>query len=229
VDPVPDQLLLRKSGSAGNRTRDLWICSRELWPLDHRGGQWDQYQTKIAESFPVPFCPSCMKDGQLSGTPLCKNITAQFVSLQDISKRYWSTAPVLSSWEACERSFPNSHWAETMASNECWGIEWWSVHRPHDTPLTPPRSFRSPRTVCLVQHPFPRPFLLCTYFLLYWLTPRDRITNTDTRCTERSEMEHPVSVLRDHTNPWVYKTPQHTSKMSQRFKCWAAIKFNCSH
>jgi len=27
VDPVPDPLLLRKSGSAGNRTRDLCICS----------------------------------------------------------------------------------------------------------------------------------------------------------------------------------------------------------
>jgi hypothetical protein len=38
VDPVPDQLLLRKSGSSRNRTRDLWICSQELWPLDHRGG-----------------------------------------------------------------------------------------------------------------------------------------------------------------------------------------------
>jgi hypothetical protein len=39
VDPVPDPLLLRKSGRAGNRTRDLWICSQELWPLDHRGGR----------------------------------------------------------------------------------------------------------------------------------------------------------------------------------------------
>jgi hypothetical protein len=38
VDPVPDALLLRKSGSAGNRTRDHWICSQELWPLDHRVG-----------------------------------------------------------------------------------------------------------------------------------------------------------------------------------------------
>jgi hypothetical protein len=37
VDPVPDPLLLRKSGSAGNRTRNFWICSQELWPLDHRG------------------------------------------------------------------------------------------------------------------------------------------------------------------------------------------------
>jgi hypothetical protein len=38
VDPVPDPLLLRKSGSAGNRTWDLWICIQELWPPDHRGG-----------------------------------------------------------------------------------------------------------------------------------------------------------------------------------------------
>jgi hypothetical protein len=39
VDPVSDALLLRKSGSAGIRTQDLWICSQELWPLDHRGRQ----------------------------------------------------------------------------------------------------------------------------------------------------------------------------------------------
>jgi hypothetical protein len=30
VDPVPDPLLLRKSGRAGNRTLDLWIGSQEL-------------------------------------------------------------------------------------------------------------------------------------------------------------------------------------------------------
>jgi hypothetical protein len=30
VDPVPDPLLLRKSGSAGNRTQDLWVSSQEL-------------------------------------------------------------------------------------------------------------------------------------------------------------------------------------------------------
>jgi hypothetical protein len=38
VDPVPDPLLLRKCGSAGNRTRDLWVSSQELWLLDQRGG-----------------------------------------------------------------------------------------------------------------------------------------------------------------------------------------------
>jgi hypothetical protein len=41
VDTVPDPLLLRKSGRAGNRTRDLWICNQKLWPLDHRGGRLD--------------------------------------------------------------------------------------------------------------------------------------------------------------------------------------------
>jgi hypothetical protein len=39
VYPVPDPLPLRKCGSAGNRTRDLCICSQKLWPLDHRSGQ----------------------------------------------------------------------------------------------------------------------------------------------------------------------------------------------
>jgi hypothetical protein len=38
IYPTPDQLLLRKSAGAGNQIQDLWICSQELWPLDHRGG-----------------------------------------------------------------------------------------------------------------------------------------------------------------------------------------------
>jgi len=37
-NPVPDPLLLRKSGSAWDRTRDLCICSQKLWPIDNRGG-----------------------------------------------------------------------------------------------------------------------------------------------------------------------------------------------
>jgi hypothetical protein len=43
VGPVPDPLLLRKSGSVWTRTRDLWICRQELRPLDHRGGR-NEYQ-----------------------------------------------------------------------------------------------------------------------------------------------------------------------------------------
>jgi hypothetical protein len=37
LDPVPDPALLRKSIRAGNRTRNLWLCSQELLSLDHRG------------------------------------------------------------------------------------------------------------------------------------------------------------------------------------------------
>jgi hypothetical protein len=36
VYPIPDPLFLIKSGSTRNQTRDLWICSQELWPLDHK-------------------------------------------------------------------------------------------------------------------------------------------------------------------------------------------------
>jgi hypothetical protein len=36
MDPVPDWLLLGKSGRAGNRTRDHWICSQALWRLNYR-------------------------------------------------------------------------------------------------------------------------------------------------------------------------------------------------
>jgi hypothetical protein len=46
VNPVPGPLLLRKSGSAGNWTRDLWTYSQEHWPLDHSGGHYKIYFNK---------------------------------------------------------------------------------------------------------------------------------------------------------------------------------------
>ena len=51
VDPVPDPLLLRKSGSAGNRTRDLCICSQKLWTLDHRGGRTWTFTFNFSTNF----------------------------------------------------------------------------------------------------------------------------------------------------------------------------------
>jgi hypothetical protein len=50
LDPVPDPLLLRKSGSAGNRIQDPWVCSQELW-LDHRGGPRRNLASTIIYSF----------------------------------------------------------------------------------------------------------------------------------------------------------------------------------
>jgi hypothetical protein len=45
VYPVPDPLLLRKSGSAGNRTRASGSVARNSWLLDHRSGDcgWKDY------------------------------------------------------------------------------------------------------------------------------------------------------------------------------------------
>jgi hypothetical protein len=37
VHPVPDPLHLRRTSSSEIRTRDLWTCIQELWPLDHGG------------------------------------------------------------------------------------------------------------------------------------------------------------------------------------------------
>jgi hypothetical protein len=54
VELVPDPLLLRKSGSAGNRTRDLYICSQELWSLDHRGGQSPLNSPKLSSQITSP-------------------------------------------------------------------------------------------------------------------------------------------------------------------------------
>jgi hypothetical protein len=38
VDSASDPVALRKFGSAGNRTWNLGICSKELWALYHRNG-----------------------------------------------------------------------------------------------------------------------------------------------------------------------------------------------
>jgi hypothetical protein len=46
VDPVPDPLLFLLVVH-GNRTRDPWICSQELWPLDHRGGHFQHSKKNV--------------------------------------------------------------------------------------------------------------------------------------------------------------------------------------
>jgi hypothetical protein len=51
VDPVPDPLLLRKSGSAGNRIRDFWICRQEVWPLYHRPFIVNCFAINLASKF----------------------------------------------------------------------------------------------------------------------------------------------------------------------------------
>jgi hypothetical protein len=82
VDPVPDPLLLRKSGSAGDRTRDLCICSQKLWPLDHRGGRvhwqgslnlylitfWSYAHFVLLKSFHTPLLSSQSTASEILGS-----------------------------------------------------------------------------------------------------------------------------------------------------------------
>jgi hypothetical protein len=65
VDPVPDQLLLRKSGSTRNRTQNSWICSQGLWPLGHRGG-WN-----LITSLWYIFCQICNSNFNIKTTRSC--------------------------------------------------------------------------------------------------------------------------------------------------------------
>jgi hypothetical protein len=52
MDPVPDPLFRRKFDDVGNRTRDLWVSSQELWPLDYRAA------TRWFSEF-IPDYPRC--------------------------------------------------------------------------------------------------------------------------------------------------------------------------
>jgi hypothetical protein len=58
MDPVPNPPLLRKSGSSGNRTMDLWISSQEILRLDHRCGHTSHlYMEYIKEHESFQFFP----------------------------------------------------------------------------------------------------------------------------------------------------------------------------
>jgi hypothetical protein len=71
VDPVPDPPLLRKSGSAGNWTQDLWICSQKLWPLHHRGGLFNTKHFSNTVTAGINFsCPKGLKRDGIRDPPL---------------------------------------------------------------------------------------------------------------------------------------------------------------
>jgi hypothetical protein len=49
----------QKSGSAGNRTRGLWVYSQEIRPLDHRGGQCNGIQPTLFRNPDVTSLQLC--------------------------------------------------------------------------------------------------------------------------------------------------------------------------
>jgi hypothetical protein len=50
VDPVPDPILLRKSGKAGSRTRDLWNCSQKSHGYKYIGLHLGEFGTNLVFS-----------------------------------------------------------------------------------------------------------------------------------------------------------------------------------
>jgi hypothetical protein len=87
VDPVPDPLLLRKSGSAENRTRDLWICSQKLWPLDHRGGRLNNW--RLVEIWKLT--------GHVSGMQILKCLPGSAIKGRNVNNLYTSIDPCVRS------------------------------------------------------------------------------------------------------------------------------------
>jgi hypothetical protein len=77
-EPVPHPLLLRKSGGAGNRTKDLWVCSQELSQLDHRGGR---YQAILSVIFKHHYLLLTCRQARIINIPDSKtNWTSPVVS-----------------------------------------------------------------------------------------------------------------------------------------------------
>jgi hypothetical protein len=93
VDPVPGPLLLRKSGSAVNRTRDLWICSQELWPLDHRGGPLIIF-TKVTKLRIL-----------IKIRPICLSVSIIFHDCNVRTKKYVFLKNIFNLWSSWRRNF----------------------------------------------------------------------------------------------------------------------------
>jgi hypothetical protein len=100
VDPVPDPLLLRKSGSAGNRTQNLWICSQKLWPLDYRGGP-----ILLGVWFQFPDTPVYISKGR-SLLDILKFICVYFFAVFSSTSK-WAISFNLSTTEMLVKAFNN--------------------------------------------------------------------------------------------------------------------------
>jgi hypothetical protein len=92
VDPVPDPLLFC---STRNRTRDLQICGKELWPLDHRGGLPQNATTRKLESTWIPN--SISTSISILSSSLCID-SPNCVLLQVSGPKFWAYLPFSHTW-----------------------------------------------------------------------------------------------------------------------------------
>jgi hypothetical protein len=128
VDPVPNPLLLRKSGRARTRTRDLWICSQELWPLDHRGGSCVIYT--ISHKWNIVRFPQSWVTHQMKWRRRRLSLAATLVLVVHIKERSDSQAGyvMLRSKEVCLKK----SW---VVLEELYGV-WYIPLMPHGASST---------------------------------------------------------------------------------------------
>jgi hypothetical protein len=86
VDPVPDPLLLRKSGSVGNRTREPSVSRQAGRPLYHRGGCY------IYKPFIPQEDDACAGD-EPTGESVCTEAQCRQAASRILASMNWRADP----------------------------------------------------------------------------------------------------------------------------------------
>jgi hypothetical protein len=136
VDSIPDPLLLRKSGSTRNRTRNLWICSQELWPLDHRGG---------------------VSGMQCHSNPWLQQETFSNRCITDIC--YWGNSEERNAQHSFWVRYLPISWCQTSLLS---AVTWYPIH---ENKMISCKSYGPHRTSCMF-HKFLCSTLQCTVFVI---------------------------------------------------------------
>jgi hypothetical protein len=143
AEGTPFQTRCFSENQYGNRTRDLWICSQKLWPVDHRGGRACILGSDFVTRLPISHLPSA----RLSPiTPVVHPLLA--VSLCRFSVCYWCTRRwCRNSWKDSKlllRSLFLQYWRrkgielEAICAQFKVGMNWIHHYKPpstHDSPL----------------------------------------------------------------------------------------------
>ena len=106
MDPVPDPLLIRKSGSAGNRTRDLCIYSQKLWPLDHRGG----LTNTTTETIFTQMLHELLTDRAWCWWFCCWVLQRELLYLLECKMRFYLEIWYLNMWDCLKFAYEAPNW-----------------------------------------------------------------------------------------------------------------------
>jgi len=142
VDPVPDPLLLRKSGSAGDRTRNLCIRSQKLWPLDQRGGR----NVHIVQQIHIRWWQYTQDNyNNTHGQPTTVTHKTKLATMHSSITKY--KAKIANAYLQDLVTVSSSHCCETMLSTEVFNCRWTSWFGLQTTSFTGRSANRAVRLV----------------------------------------------------------------------------------